>query len=147
MAEIGREAVRHVHLGVCAARELAPLGQAQRRPEVAAGAERGARTAERAGDDERVARLGAGAARYALAPPEGGDADRDDGRGRRVAADHGHACLHDPFVEREHVVELGLAGEGETDEEAFGKRTGRSEVADVHRGGAEAELAPREPVE
>ena len=44
-------------------RERAPLVDPQRRPDVALLPERGAGRAERAGDDEQVARLRAGAAR------------------------------------------------------------------------------------
>ena len=71
VAEVDREPVRDVHLRVRAARELASLVDPQRRPDVAAVAERGAGRAERAGDDERVAglrrRRGPGRARSARA--------------------------------------------------------------------------------
>ena len=87
------------------------------------------------------------AARNPLGASERRDADANDGRRGGVAAHDGYARFGDPFVERKHVVELGLAGEGETDEQAFGHRPGRGEVADVHRSSAEAELAPGEPVE
>ena len=67
VAEVDREPVRDVHLGMRAARELASLVDPQRWPDVAAVSERGAGTAERAGDDKRVAGLRARAAGHALA--------------------------------------------------------------------------------
>ena len=65
----------------------------------------------------------------------------------RVAADDRDAGLVQPLVELEHVVELRLGGQRQRDHERFGLRPRGSQVAEVDRGGAEAELAPGDELE
>ena len=130
-----------------APRELAPFREPQRRPAVGLRAERDARRPELAGDDEHVAGPRARPARHALAAAEGGDGEKHGFRCGRVAADDGHAGLGDPLVEGDHVRELGRRGHRERHEQRLRLGARRGEVAQVHRGGAKAELAPVEPVE
>ena len=65
-----------------------------------------------------------------VSPPRTGDAGR------------GHA-----LVELDDILQLDVARQRKRDEQRLRPRRRRSEVADVDRGGAEAELAPGEPVE
>ena len=105
-------------------------------------AERDAGGPERAGDHERSP---------GLAPPRPGTRSEwpsavtlrksRSARGR-VAADDRDAGLRDPFVELDHVLERRLGGAPRVTTSASGPRARGGEVGDVHRGGAEAEVAP-----
>ena len=108
---VAGDAVREVDHGVSDAGESAALLEPKRRPAVAldqlvepgeALAERveaRGRAAERAGDDEHVARAGAGASGHALAPPHGGHREDELLGARRVAAGDGDAGLVQALVE------------------------------------------------
>src|SRR5436190_3377247 len=144
---VAGKTVREVDQSVGVARQLDAFLDPQRRAGVAALAERRARSAERPGDDEAVARPGAGAAGHALRAPDGGDGDQDRGRFGRVPATHRNTALRDPAVELEHVVELGRCWDTQADEQRLRPSAGSGEIADVDGGRSEAELPPRQPVE
>ncbi len=144
MAGVGAETIGDVEHRVGDPSELAPFGGADRRAQEPAVAERGAGAAERPGHDEEVARLRARTARHALGMAESGDGDDDEVGLRRVAAANRHAGLRDPLVERDRALEI-RRRERHDERERLGARGG--EVADVHRRGAKAELAPVEEVE
>src|SRR3954469_1288273 len=128
--------------------EAKALLDADRRADVAAALPEGrARAAERAGDDESVARPGARAARHALRAAERGDREHEPLGAGRVAADDGHPRLGDPLVELEHVVDVSPLRRGERDAQRLGPGARRGEVRDVDRGGAEAEVPRGDPVE
>ena len=109
MPEVDREPVRDVHQRMRGARELASLVDAA----TADATYRPARNAAPAAPSGPVttsmspgrapARPGTRSLR-----PSAVTLMHDDGRRGRVAADDRDAGLGDPFVEREHVVELGL---------------------------------------
>ena len=106
--------------------EAAALLEAERRPGVAPCAERRARRAERAGDDEQVAGPGAGAAGHALRAADA-RSRRARARGALVVSPPttGTPGSFRPCVELEHVVELGLARRAERDEERLAARRPR----------------------
>ena len=147
MARVDRETVGEIELCRRRPRELAALGEPQRWPHQPAGAEGGAAPAERAGDDERVAAPCAVSSRHALAAAGRGDRDRDGGGGGCVAADDRDAGLRDPPVELEHVIDLRVGRQRQRDEQRLRLGARRREIAEVDGGGAEAELAPTDPVE
>ena len=147
MAGVAREAVGDVEHRRGGASEPTALGGAHRRADVAPLAERGPGGAERAGDDEEVARTRPAAARHALRAAERSDGQEERLGPGRIAADDRHAELGEPLVEREHVLDQRVRRGPERDEQGERLCSGRGEVADVDRAGAEAELAVREPVE
>ena len=147
MRRIGAQAVGDVEHRRRLIAEPKPLLCADRRANVPLLAKRGARGAERTGDHDDVARTGSGAARHALGAAERRHAHDDLVRAGRVAPDDRHSRLGDPLVELEHPRDLDIAGSRERDEERLRPRRRSREVADVHRGGPEAELPPGEPVE
>jgi hypothetical protein len=65
----------------------------------------------------------------------------------RVTAQDRHAGLTHPFVELDDVVQLGLAGRSEADDQAVGVGARRGQVTEVHRRRSEAEVAPGDPPE
>ena len=108
-------------------------------------AERRTRAAERAGDDEHVARLRARAARNAL-----GAADRGHARARPAAP---RSCRRRrperpsrrcPRYSSSTSSTRRLAGRRERDDERLRLGARRGEVAEVHGGRAPAEVAPRD---
>ena len=147
MTRVDGEAVRDVEQRVGDGRQLLPLGQADRRTCEPAVPERGARAAERSGDDEDVSGLGSRAARDALRAAERRHAQQRKLGAGRVAADDRDAGLVQPFVELEHVVDLRLGRHGERDDERLGVRARGGQVAEVDRRRAKAEIAPRDEVE
>jgi hypothetical protein len=110
-------------------------------------AESSARAAERAGDHEQVAGLCPSSAGNALCATDRSHAEIDAVRGGCVTAEHRDAGLRDPSVELDHIVELGLSWQPDADDQTFRLGAARSKVAEVDGGGAEAELAPGDPVE
>ncbi len=127
--------------------ERAALGDPQGRPHEPPPPEGRAGAAERPGDDEHVARTRAAAARHALRPAERGDREKDAVGARRVAADDRHARLRQALVELDHLLDGGVLPEPRGHQERLGLRAGGRQVADVDRGGPEAELAPADPVQ
>src|SRR5581483_10818389 len=103
--------------------------------------------AERPRDDEEVARARARAAWVPVGATEGGHRDEHVVCARGVAAANRHAGLVQSLVERDDVLEVGVAGQPQADEERDRLRARRGEVADVRGGGAKAEVAPRDEVE
>ena len=94
-----------------------------------------------------VAGARASASGDALGAADRGDAEDEQIRARRVAADDRHARLGDSLVEVEDVVEARVAARAERDDQAVGLRARRGEIAEVDGGGPKAEVAPRDPVE
>ncbi len=110
-------------------------------------AERGACGAERPGHDDGIAGLRSRPTRDALRAAQRSHREDHAIRARRVAAANRHAALVQARVELEHVVELGLGGQPERDEQGERIGAGGGEVADVDGGRARAELAPVQEVE
>ena len=127
--------------------EQPSLLDAERRAQKPTVSERGSGAAQRARDDEQVAGTRACAARDALRPAERRDAEQHAVGSGRVAAAHGDAGLVQPFVELDDVLDGGISRQPERDDQGERLGAGGGQVADVHRGGAEAEVAPREQVE
>src|SRR5206468_5381806 len=116
---------RQVDQRTRATRQLASLLEADRRTDVALATEGGSRRAQRAGDDQDVARPGAGPSRYTLRDPECGDA-QDEAVGRtRVAADHGRACLREALIQLHYVGDSDVGWGGQRDDEPFRLGSGR----------------------
>jgi hypothetical protein len=144
---VGADAVRDVEQRMRRQRQPLPLVEPQRRTGVALLPERGAGGAERAGDDEQIARYRAAAARNPLGAAERGHAQHELRRADGVAADDRDARLPDPLVQLDDVRDGRLRRRAERDDEAAGVGARGREVAQVDGGGAEAELAPRDPGE
>ena len=121
-----------------------PAGAADAR---ASARERGPGGAERPADDDEVARARAGASGNARRPPERSHGEEDELCPRRVAAAHGNARLGETLVQLEHIRDTGGARQAERDDERERLCAGCGQVAEIHRGGAETELAPREQVQ
>ncbi len=141
------EAVGDVEHRVCDPRERHPLVQPDRRPCVATLSERRSRSPERPGDHEEVAGAGSRAARHAGGAAKGSDREVQALGLARVPTDHGDAGLGHPLVELEHVVQLGVSGRRNGDDESERLGAARRQVAEVDRCGAETELAVGDPVE
>src|SRR3954453_7543815 len=109
--------------------------------------ERRAGGAERPGDDQQVARLGAVASRDTLGAADRRDRQIDRRGLRCVAAHDRDTRLVQALVELEDVLELDVAGDSERDEQAPGARPRRGECRRVQDSSLEAELAPARPVE
>ena len=147
MARVHRNPVRDVEHRVRDPAESEALLRPDRRAGEPLFAKRLPGRAERAGDDELVAGPRARAAGYAPGVAESRHGDVDAVRARGVAAPDGHLRLRETLVELDDTVQLDVSGHRERDEEGFGAGGRRREVADVDRGGPEAELAPGQPVE
>ena len=133
----------------CAVARAPPFGEAQRRTRRSgARRKRGAGGAERAGDDERVAGPRASAARNAFRAPERGHAESTISEPascrRRRPARPARRC---PRRARARRRARSPCGSAEGDDQRLRLGAGRGEVAQVDGGGAEAEVAPGEPVE
>src|SRR5207248_6099397 len=98
--------------------EAPTLLEPERRSDELAAAKGCAGGAERTGDDDPVSGLRAAAAGNARGAPDRRHREDDLRRRSRVAAANGHACLGDACVELEDVVDVGLAGQGQRDDEA-----------------------------
>jgi hypothetical protein len=127
--------------------EGATLFESDRRTRVPLLAERRARGAERAGDDEYVAGLRAAAARHALRAAERRHAEDQPVGSGRVAADHRDAGLGEALVQLENVVQLGIARCRERHDEAVRRGSAGGEIAEIDGCGPEAEVAPGDPAE
>jgi hypothetical protein len=147
VAQVDGQAVGDVEQRVRVLRERPSLLDAQRRANVALGAKRGARRAQRPADDEHVARPSACAARDAVAVPECRHRDDDLAGGGRVAAHDRDTGLGDPLVERDDIGGPGARRRCKRHEQRLRCCTRSGEVAEVDGRGAEAKLAPGDPVE
>ena len=147
MARVDGEPVRDVEHRVGVRRELPALLEPERRAGEPSLAERGSRGAERTGDDEAVAGSGSRAARHAARAAERRHAEQYSVGAGRVSARDRHARLVQALVQGEDVVELGVRGDGERDDERLGLGSRRGEVAEVDGGRAVARVAPPEEVE
>src|SRR5262249_11338544 len=128
-------------------RQLDPLYDAVRRADIAVLPQSRTRCTQRAGNDELIARAGARASWNTVGLPNRRNRDRDHGSRDRVATPNRDAGFSNSCVEPEYVVELGLAGDAEADEQRPRPRARGGEIADVDGGRAETELLPRKPVE
>src|SRR5205085_6096625 len=117
---VDREPVGHVDHRVRALRELQTFDDPQRRSGERLLAERGTACAERSRHDEEVARPGPRASWDAVCASEGGYAEDNLRRTRRVSAEDRNAGLRDPCVELEHIVELRVSGSAERADQADG---------------------------
>jgi hypothetical protein len=147
VAEVAFEAVRDVEHRVGRSGQLSALVKSDRRPDEALLAKGRTRTAERAGDDDQIPGLCPTATGNARRTADGRHAQVDGVGGRCVAAQDRHAGLTHPFVELDDVVQLGLARRSKADDQPVRVGARRGQVAEVHRRGSVAEVAPGDPLE
>src|SRR5438309_10211653 len=108
---------------------------------------RGARGAERPGDDEQVPRPCAGTPRDAICSSEGGNAEQHRLRASRVAATHWNTRLVQSLVQLDNVGDLRLAGQSDSDDQRERIGAARGEIAQIDRHSTEAEVAPGNEIE
>src|SRR3954468_18710288 len=128
VGRVGREAVRDVEQRVSDGGQAAAFLEPQRRACMTAFPERRAGGAERPGDDQQVAGPGTVAPGNTLGAADRRDREIDRRRLSRVPADDRYTWLVQALVELEDVLERGVAGDSERDEQALGNRPRRGEV-------------------
>ena len=147
MTGVSRDSVREIDQCVRGRGQAAAFLEPKRRARVALRTERGPGRSKRTGHDNRVARDGSSPAGHPLGTAERGHAQHQQLGGGRIAADHWDACLGEALIQLDYVGDGRIGSHREADDQALRLRSRGGEIAEVDRRGAEAEVAPRDPVE